>query len=210
MKSIITISREFGSGGRELGKRLAAEMNYRYYDRDILEAIRLRIKTDQWYLEKILEGIIHANFPIRQGRSIVAYQSVSQADEILEEHQAIIKELAQAGDSVFVGRGANILLHDFETFNLFVYSSMSAKLMRCKNYAPSKEHFSEEELCLNIQKIEAIREQIRHSLASDDRDAGAYHLCINTSGLEIRKLIPLIVQYAKHWMAEENHSGLYF
>lgn len=52
---IITISREFGSGGRELGKRLADELGFDYYDREIIESIAKGQGLDEGYVEKALE-----------------------------------------------------------------------------------------------------------------------------------------------------------
>ena len=56
MVKIITISREFGSGGRELGKRLADVMGYEYYDREIIAAIAENKGMDECYVEKMLES----------------------------------------------------------------------------------------------------------------------------------------------------------
>ena len=53
--NIITISREFGSGGREVGKRLADALGYRYYDREILTAMAQSTEMEESYLEQILE-----------------------------------------------------------------------------------------------------------------------------------------------------------
>ena len=55
MSNIITVSREFGSGGREVGKRLADELGYAYYDREILEEIAKETNMSEWYVENVLE-----------------------------------------------------------------------------------------------------------------------------------------------------------
>lgn len=60
---IITISREFGSGGRELGKRLAEEMGFAYYDKEILSMISERMQMDEGYIEKELNKSITISYP---------------------------------------------------------------------------------------------------------------------------------------------------
>ena len=67
--SVITISREFGSGGRELGKRLADLLGYMYYDKEILEIIVKQEKTSEWYAEKLLERMVVPNIPLHFGKS---------------------------------------------------------------------------------------------------------------------------------------------
>ena len=55
MSKIITVSREFGSGGRELGKRLADELGIAYFDKEILEAIAEKTNTSEWYAKEVLD-----------------------------------------------------------------------------------------------------------------------------------------------------------
>ena len=55
MSKIITVSREFGSGGRELGKRLADELGIAYFDKEILEAIAQKNNTSEWYAKEGLK-----------------------------------------------------------------------------------------------------------------------------------------------------------
>lgn len=66
---IITISREFGSGGREIGKRISDILNMNYYDREILTAIAKNTEMDERYIESIINnGSIHS-FPLTFGRT---------------------------------------------------------------------------------------------------------------------------------------------
>lgn len=209
MSDIITVSREFGSGGRELAKRLSEEMGYQYFDREILEKIRQKLRIDQWYTEKIVEGVLQVNAQIHYGGSFDKYVVNGQrTEEGLTEHQVIMKELAAMGKCVFVGRGANVVLHSFSPFNLFVYASMDAKIVRCHNHASLKENYSETEYEAIIQTIDAVREQTRQSVpSSGDEDIEGYHLCVNTSGLEIKELVPIVADYAKYWLKEEKYKN---
>ena len=67
--NIITISREFGSGGRELGKRLADLLGYSYYDREIITAIAEKHNFAESYVENVLEGNIPFSAPVTFGRT---------------------------------------------------------------------------------------------------------------------------------------------
>lgn len=68
--NVITISREFGSGGREVGKRLADALGYAYYDREILTALAESTEMEETYLEHILErGAAAPPYPLAFGRT---------------------------------------------------------------------------------------------------------------------------------------------
>ena len=81
--SIITISREFGSGGRELGKRLADELGYTYYDREIESEIAKRMNLDENYVATILEKRPPVNFPIHYGNTFLYLSTYHQQQTTL-------------------------------------------------------------------------------------------------------------------------------
>lgn len=178
MIMIITVDREFGSGGRELAKRLSEKMGYQCFDKEILEEIRQKLKTDQWYTEEFVEGVLQVHAQLHYGNSFENYIVNGQRTaEGLAEHQVIMRKLAAMGKCMFVGRGANVVLHNFSPFNLFVYASIDAKIVRCYNHAPLKENYSETKYGTIIRKIDAVREQTRGSLrGSGDEDIEGYHL----------------------------------
>ena len=66
---IVTISREFGSGGRELGKRLADELGYAYYDKEIISKIASEVELDEEYVDHMLSKGIANNFSITYASS---------------------------------------------------------------------------------------------------------------------------------------------
>lgn len=104
---IITISREFGSGGRELGKRLADELGFAYYDKEIISKVAENIEMDEHYIEKVLDRGFTANYPYTFRRSLtVQVYAKNQAAGILAEQHKVIRLLAEKGDAVIVGRNA--------------------------------------------------------------------------------------------------------
>lgn len=122
--SIITVSREFGSGGREVGKRLADALGYAYYDREIVSAIAQKTSMDEGYVASALEGGMFRSVPIHFGRTFsCAPALMSNTAQLYVEQHKIIRELAQKGSCIIVGRAADAILAEYEPFNLFVYAT---------------------------------------------------------------------------------------
>ena len=69
MNRIITIGREFGSGGRELGRRLSETLDFAYYDQEIISEIARRTEMSEQYVQSIVEHQPSFSFPIHIGRS---------------------------------------------------------------------------------------------------------------------------------------------
>lgn len=204
--SVITISREFGSGGRELGKRLADLLGYVYYDKEILESITNQENTSEWYAEKLLERMVVPRIPLHFGRSFSFYGPTTQrAVELLVTERKAIQLLAEKGNCVIVGRGSNVILKEKSPFNIFVYADMTAKIARCRKYASENELLSEKEMEKKIRQIDAARAK-NLELFSGCKwgDKKEYHLCVNTSGLAIKDIAPLISEYAKNCLGRNE------
>lgn len=95
---IVTISRQFGSGGRELGKRLADELGFDYYDREIITSIAQAQGMDEGYVEKALEDHAWQHIPLTYGRSF-ASGAVMQSTQtsLLVEQKRVLDGIANAG-----------------------------------------------------------------------------------------------------------------
>jgi len=201
---IITISREFGSGGREVGKRLADALGYAYYDREIVAAIAQRKQMDEDYVASALEGGLFHSVPIHFGRtfSYTAPLMAGTAGLFVEQHR-LLRELAEQGSCVIVGRAANAILAEYRPFNIFVHADMEAKIKRCMERAPEGEVLTERELIRHIKKVDADRARY-HEMFADTRWGAreSYHLCVNTTGKNIKSLIPAVAQYAKCWLEQ--------
>lgn len=107
---IITISREFGSGGRELGKRLADLLECDYYDSEIITAVACESGLDPHYVEKKLGDHGWQNLPItfRGTLGSAAYMQSSQIQLLLEQKKVLENIAALGKDCVIVGRNADI------------------------------------------------------------------------------------------------------
>lgn len=199
---IITISREFGSGGREVGKRLADALGFAYYDREIISAVAQKSSLDETYIENLLEKGVPKAFPVTFGRTFSFPDAVTQNyTKLLIAQQQFIEDIAKKGeDFVIVGRAADVILEKYKPLNLFVYAEMDSKVERCKQRAPEDENLTNRELARRIKQVDLGRAVNRQLLADGGwGDKECYHLCINTTGIEIKKLIPALSSFAESW-----------
>lgn len=196
MKKIITISREFGSGGRELGKRLAENLGFDYYDREIVSEVAKQKGLDEEYVEKSLEKGLSVSMPLHYGRSFTLEQSFSNIDLLVAEHK-IIKAVAEKGNCIIVGRASNVILNELNPFSIFVYSDIQSKINRCKNYEKNGE-LTDREAEKMIKRIDSDRKKY-YAMFSDKKWGckSGYDLCVNTTDIEIKKIIPALSDYAK-------------
>ncbi len=200
MKKIVTISREFGSGGREVGKRLADKLNLSYYDKEIVEEISKETGLSEDYIKDISEkGVYPIAFNF--GRSFTSFSRMQVGQtEILVKQQEVLKKIAEKGDCIIVGRGADVTLKDYNIMNIFVYSDMESKIKRCKMKAKEDENLSEKELEKKIIQIDKNRKNFHNLISSSEwGDKSNYDLCINTSELEIKDIISPLADYIENW-----------
>lgn len=200
MAKIITISREFGSGGRELGKRLADELGFEYYDREILEQVAKESQLDESYIENVLDGAFSLSVPVTFGRTFLYTDALQQnVTKLLVAEEKIIKALAEKGtDMVIVGRSADVILSKYKPLNIFVYADAESKIARCRWRAPKNEGLSDKELARKIKQVDSGRARQRRLIT--DKEWGKkinYHLCINTTDVVIKTLVPSLAGYVR-------------
>ena len=208
MRRIVTISREFGSGGRELGKRLADRMGIAYYDNEIVTAIARKSGFSQSYVQGVMEKRIQS-YPIHYGRTLSLYalpNNENQTSIFAAQHE-ILHELAEKEDCVIVGRCADVILEEFKPFNVFVYADMMSKVQRCRLRAPEGEHFSDKELEKKIRQVDSGRAKYRRLFSPvkwGSREA--YHLCVNTSGIPVKNLVEAVYDYVQIWFEHRSEK----
>lgn len=191
MNRIITIGREFGSGGRELGRRLSEELKIAYYDQEIITEIAKRTRLSEQYVQSIVEHGPVISFPIHVGRSF--YPAVTPAfqqnNEIYREQRKLLLEMAEKSDCVVVGRCADSVLADYEPFRIFVYADMESKIRRCREKALDHERLTDKELRTHIREIDRNRAKY-YEFYTDQKwgDKRNYDLCINTTRRPIRDI----------------------
>ena len=202
---IITISREFGSGGRELGKRLADRLGFDYYDREIITAIAQEEGMDEHYVEKALEDHAWQRIPLTYGRAFSNSAIMQSAQtELLLAQKRVIDSIAKLGrDCVIVGRDADLLLADWQPFTIFVCADMEAKVRRCMERAAQGENLSRKAIEQNMRRIDKARARSREMIADSKWGQGrSYHLTVNTSSWSIKALTLAVAEFAERWFAQ--------
>lgn len=202
---IITVSRQFGSGGRELGKRLSDLLGWDYYDREIIQMLSEQQGLDPEYVHRALSshGWHHYQLTYRN-----SFRQPVGADwrhtEVLVKQREIIREIAAEGNHcVIVGRDADVILHDANPFRVFVCAEMHSRLERCVRFEEKKkpeERLTEKEILRNIRRIDRNRRQIREILTGKSAvDGSTFDLTVNATGWEIKKLAEAVAEFSGRW-----------
>ncbi len=199
MNRVITIGREFGSGGRELGVRLANALGFEYYDKEVVTAIVNHTEFAEGFVKEIVEGKSHRFFPINIGQTMnlnVDYQ-IHQMQTIIKAQTEVIKEMALKSNCVIVGRCADYILKDLrdageiELFRLFIYADPDSRLKRCMDRAPEGENLSQKEMEKQIKRVNKERAAYYEDYTLQKwGDKSNYDICLNTSFMNIEEMVP--------------------
>lgn len=197
-RKIITIAREFGSGGTRIAKKLAKELNIPIYDREILKLASIDSGINEELFAKADE-VARRNPIVRAVRAANSGQFIPSppdtgnylSDENLFRYQArVIRELADDHDCVFIGRCSDFILRDMdEVLNVFVHAPVEDRIdeemrIRGLNYNEA------ERLLRKTDKRRA--EYYRYFTGRDWRDASHYDLCLNTAKLSIDQCVKMV------------------
>ena len=192
MNHIITISREFGSGGRTVGKKVAEQLGIPCYDSELIQKIAEESGFAENYVKEAGEytpgGFLSSALSNR------AFGPTNE--DILWEIQCrAISELAEKDPCVIVGRCADYILKDKNPLKIFVYADMASKIARCRLKAPENEHLSDHEMRKQIKRIDRNRAKYYEFYTGRKwGDKLNYDLCINTTNTEIKKIVPRIAK----------------
>lgn len=191
MNKIITISREFGSGGRELGKRIAEHLGIAYYDKEIITEIAHKSGVAEEYVKNIIEKVPNTYFPNTIGRSFhtTVNPQLTLNAKIYGEQRNIIKELVKESDCLLIGRCSDYILRDYHPIRLFIYGDMDARLQRCRQKAVENEHLTDAQMKGKIKDIDKNRAKYYNFFTGHKWGAKEnYDLCINTTQAEIKDI----------------------
>lgn len=188
-RKIITISREFGSGGRYIGKQLAEKLGISFYDKDIILKTAEETGLSQKFIEQQGE-----HSPLK---NMFAYAFVgrdttgaSMDDYVFNAQRKIILKLAEKEDCVIVGRCADVILKDMEgCVNVFIHGERQEKIERIKKLYEK----SEEEAVKLIKEMDKKR-AINYKYNTDQEWGRAknYTMCLNSSALGYDKCVEMI------------------
>lgn len=200
MKHIITINRQFGSGGRELGRRLADNLGIAYYDHEIVLELMKRTHLTESYIRQSEERRAIPLLPITIGRTLAfpAHQMVAQSQSVFLGQRDIILEMAEKSDCVIVGRCADYILRQKNPLRIFAYADMDARIARCRLKGEDARHLTDRELQRQILSIDKQRAQY-YEFYTDQTwgEKAHYDLCLNTTHLDLKKSAELMAQFIR-------------
>ena len=206
---IITISRQFGSGGRELGKRLADHLNWDYYDREIIETLAREHGLDEKYVRQMLSshGWHNLQLTYRNSFSHLSFVDPGIRTQLLVRTREILQEIARAGnDCIIVGRDADVILQEYHPFRICVCADIQSRLTRCMKYEqkkPADERLTEKQVLRNIRRIDRNRARTREILTGKARsDSSTFDLTLNAASWDIKKLVEATAEFATQWFEQ--------
>lgn len=193
MYKIITISRQYGSGGHEIGKRVSEQLGIPFYDKS--EIIRMASKASSIDISNFknaeLSGVGSNVYKITQALSAEVYHNLSLDDKVYYAQCAVIRKIAAKGPCVIVGRGAcKVLQDDPLVLRTYVYADIEERARRVV------EQYNETDKNIKkyIQQIDKKRmayyeyyEKKKDVLWTDHFD-----LCLNSGKLGIDKTVEII------------------
>ncbi len=197
MNRIFTIGREFGSGGREFGRRLAEELNIEYYDKEIITEITKRTSLSEKYVNEVIERKPHPLYPIAVGRTISYFDNyqIKQMQSLYGAQCEIITDLAKKSDCVIIGRCADYILRELKPYRIFIYADIESRIKRCLQRSSVDESYTEKDMKKIIMRIDKERAKF-YEYFTDAKwgDRKNYDLCINTTNTVIKEIVPSVAK----------------
>lgn len=201
MRNIITISRQYGSGGREIGEKLANKLGIPFYDREVIT----RAAKESGFSETVFENVEKKAtssllYSIAMGMGAygshdIGFTHLSLDDQVYLAQSNVIRKMAQEGPCVIVGRCADYILRDYkDVIHVYIWADLAFR----KERAVTRYNLQEEKAEENIIKIDKRRANYYNYHANDKWGrAENYHLSIRSDYVGIEKSVELIADYIK-------------
>lgn len=199
MKSIITISREFGSGGREIGQKLANEFGIPFYDKELLSRASkdsgicedLFYRNDESHNNSLLYSLVMGTFPTTGDGKIRADMPLNH--KLFLAQFDTIRKIAEEGPCVIVGRCADyVLKEERNVINFFINADLKSKKQRIL-----ERYDIEKDKALDFIKKTDKNRANYYNYYSDMKwgEAKNYDLCINSSRLGIDGTVQILKSF---------------
>ncbi|MDR0988701.1 MAG: cytidylate kinase-like family protein [Prevotellaceae bacterium] len=201
---VINIGRQLGSGGREIGEKLAARLGINFYDKELITLAsqesglcrELFEKADERTAQGVVGGLLAMRFPFIGDGSVSALNYLSN-DALFKIQSDVIRGLAAEHSCLFVGRCADYILREHPRhLNLFISAHRADRLARlCAQY-----HISEEEAENRMNKEDKKRAEYYNYYSYKTWGAAAtYHLCVDSSVLGVEDTVAFLEEFVGRW-----------
>ncbi|MGI6001866.1 cytidylate kinase [Lachnoclostridium sp. An131] len=208
--TIITIARQYGSGGHDIGKKLSEELKIPFYDKELLE----RAAKDSGFCQEIFENydekptnsflysLVMDTYSM--GYSTAAFAEMPLNHKIFLAQFNAIKDIAKEGPCVIVGRCADYALADFpNVVNVYLYADMQSRIARIAR----RHDVTDSKAKDLIQKTDKSRASYYNYYTNKKwGEATGYDLCLNTASLGIDGTIHMIREFVAY--KERDHEKI--
>jgi cytidylate kinase len=206
--AIVTVSRQYGSGGSEVAECVARALGWKLYDNAVVDSVAARLGITPAEVSAREERLPTLGERFASAMSLAApeslitgeYAAVSPSEErIVEVTQRVMEDAVQAGPAVIVGRGAQCLLATrSDALHVFCYAPLESLI----EYAMKSLGLPANEARKNVAEMNARREDyVQRHWKRDWRDVSNYHLCVNTAWLGIDGAAELVTRVARERFA---------
>lgn len=194
-KILVTISRQFGSGGREVGKKLAEALHVPFYDKELIEIAAKESGIDKELFENEEESTSKGYYflesiGLAMGSPIAGMNGQALNDRMFLAQSEVIRSIAASGSAIIVGRCADYVLEEFpECVNIFIHANMRSR----KERAIHSYEVDEDNIEKSIERIDKRRANYYNYYT--DKKWGKvenYHLSIDTSKFGIDECVKII------------------
>ena len=197
-KNIITIARQFGSGGREIGEALSKELGIKFYDKELISIAAKESGVDPEIFDNVDEKAANSLlYSLSMGLYSFGsgYSSVKLPvnDKLYLLQHKIIKQLANEGPCIFVGRCADYILGDRnDVVKLFIYADNDFRIKRAVEFKGVKESKAEQ----IIAKTDKSRANYYNFYSGEKWGLPEnYDLCINRTKLTTEQVVKIVSDY---------------
>lgn len=192
MSRVITISRQYGSGGRELGEKLAARLGIPFYDKELVGMIAREGNIETALLEAYDE--VEPDFDNYSLRDVPPDYQIAMTQKLYAVQCRVILDLAAKGPCVMVGRCADAILP--EAVRLFVFADMDQRVKRISRLHPELPGDQVEKRIISVdRKRKAYHE---YYSTKDWGEMEGYDLCLNTGKTGVDGCLEAALAYIGH------------
>lgn len=198
---IITISRQYGSGGREIGRKLAEHLGIPYYDKELIILAAERSGYARSLFEEADQKASNSMiFSLMRAGSMVNTYDMPLNDKIYLIQSGVIQQVARQGSCVIVGRCADYVLQDkFPCINIFIHAQLQKRMDRAvKVYG-----LAPDDVQSTLLRTDKRRETYyNYYTGRKFGDARNYTLSLDSLGVGIENAVRVVADYVEHWTGE--------
>lgn len=198
MYHVIVIERQYASGGNEIGRKLAKELGYKLYDRNLLTEAARALEISSMYIEGLEEthsgGFLFNLSKTKLGGSSNS-NSLSMSDKLFQEEKRIIEEAAKQGGCVIVGRAAGYILKErTDCLNVFIHCDRERRIARAIEREGIKASEAEDVLKKNDKRRSGFYNSVTNWEWGNPK---FFELCLDSGKLGIDLCVELLLEAAK-------------